>query len=90
MTRIADDFEAISQRLRELQQQLRKDSPMQRRIGVDDLDPSWPDPKLTRPIQCGVCMDVGLAAGVQAPRYPSCQKHLSQPARARCRLPCLP
>lgn len=59
MTRIADDFEAISQRLRELQQQLRKDSPTQRRIGVDDLDPSWPDPKLTRPIQCGVCMDVG-------------------------------
>jgi hypothetical protein len=33
MTRIADDFEAISQRLRELQQQLRKDSPTQRRIG---------------------------------------------------------
>ena len=59
MTRIADDFEAISQRLRELQQQLRKDSPTQRRIGVDNLDPSWPDPKLTRPIQCGVCMDVG-------------------------------
>ena len=70
MTRIADDFEAIGQRLCELQQQLRKDSPTQRRIGVDDLDPSWPDPKLTRPIQCGVCMDVGWLLVSKLPGTP--------------------
>jgi hypothetical protein len=74
MTRIADDFEAISQRLRELQQQLRKDSPTQRRIGVDDLDPSWPDPKLTRPIQCGVCMDVGWLLVSKLPGLPPAKR----------------
>ena len=97
MTRIADDFEAISRRLRELQQQLRKDSPMQRRIGVDDLDPSWPDPKLTRPIQCGVCMDVGWLLVSKLPGLlppnafiPACTGPLSSAMPAVTREKCLP
>jgi hypothetical protein len=96
MTRIADDFEAISQRLRELQQQLRKDSPTQRRIGVDDLDPSWPDPKLTRPIQCGVCMDVGWLLVSKLPGtppansiIPACAGPLSSAMPAATREKCL-